>query len=65
MSDLTRTSLNLYTEDVEYLKAQYGYGWTERVRELVHEVIRLSVKPLTVADFLDEEAEPEPFPDEQ
>lgn len=32
---LHRTNINLYTADVEWLRARYGFGWTERVREIV------------------------------
>lgn len=35
-TDLHRTNLNLYTSDVEYLRKHYGFGWTERAREALH-----------------------------
>ena len=35
MPKLHRTNINLYEEDVEWLQKTYGYGWTERVREIV------------------------------
>lgn len=34
---LHRTNINLYAEDVEFLKRHYGWGWSERVRDLVCE----------------------------
>ena len=36
-SDLHRTNIYLYSSDVDYLHHNIGFGWTERVRELVHE----------------------------
>ena len=39
-SDLHRTNINLYASDVEWLRNQYGWGWTERVREIIHEAVR-------------------------
>jgi len=38
-SDLHRTNINLYASDVEWLRNQYGWGWTERVRDMLHEGI--------------------------
>lgn len=38
--DYHRTNINLYLADVEWLQRRYGYGWTEHVREIVHEYIR-------------------------
>lgn len=35
--ELTRTQINLYTSDVEYLKLKLGFGWTSQIRELVRE----------------------------
>ena len=35
-SDLHRTNINLYTSDVDYLRKHYGFGWTEVVREALH-----------------------------
>ena len=39
-SDLHRTNINLYASDVEWLRNQYGWGWTERVRDVLHEYVR-------------------------
>lgn len=33
---LHRTNINLFASDVLDLKRLYGWGWTEKVRELVH-----------------------------
>ena len=35
--DLTRTQINLYTSDIEYLRLKLGFGWTTQIRELVRE----------------------------
>lgn len=33
---LRRVTLNLYEADCEAMKAYYGHGWTEQVRQMVH-----------------------------
>ena len=38
--DLHRTNINLYASDVRFLRAQYGFGWTERVRDWVAKEVR-------------------------
>jgi hypothetical protein len=48
--DLTRTHINLYTSDIEFLKLHMGYGWTTQVRELIREYVtalktEIKVKP--------------------
>ena len=35
--DLTRTQINLYTSDIEFLRIKLGFGWTTQIRELVRE----------------------------
>jgi len=45
MPELHRTNINLYASDVAYFQKRYGYGWTERVRDIVHEYV---TKPLSV-----------------
>lgn len=41
MSDTKhRTNINLFSNDVAWLSHRYGYGWTEKVREIVHEHIK-------------------------
>ena len=37
--DLTRTNINLFTSDIEFLKLHLGYGWTTQVRELIREYV--------------------------
>jgi len=45
MLELHRTNINLYASDVAYFQKRYGYGWTERVRDIVHEYV---TKPISV-----------------
>jgi hypothetical protein len=33
---LRRITLNLYEADCKWLEQHYGYGWTERVRQHIH-----------------------------
>ncbi len=35
-----KVTLNLYLADVQDLARLYGYGWSERVRELIHDHLR-------------------------
>jgi hypothetical protein len=35
--DFHRTNINLLRTDVDWLVATYGYGWTEKVRDIVHD----------------------------
>ena len=37
---LHRTNINLYEEDVEWLRERFGQGWTEWIRDLVHETAK-------------------------
>lgn len=36
-SDLHRTNINLYAEDVAWLERTFGHGWTITVRNIVSE----------------------------
>ena len=38
--DLHRTNINLYARDVEWLRRTYGYGWTEKVRDMIASAVR-------------------------
>lgn len=40
MPELHRTNINLYAKDVRYFQSRYGHGWTEKVREIVHDWVR-------------------------
>lgn len=37
---LTRTNLNLFTADKEWLEKRFGRGWTEQVRNWVRQQIK-------------------------
>lgn len=38
---LRRVTLNLYEADCEFFEQTYGHGWTERVRQHIHnEVVK-------------------------
>ena len=45
MPDFHRTNINLYIDDVAYLRQRYGYGWTEYVRDIVHQHVREECRP--------------------
>lgn len=34
---LRKTTLNLYSADVTFLAEYYGQGWSEQVRQIVHQ----------------------------
>lgn len=40
MPDLHRTNINLFSNDVAWLNHRFGYGWTEKVREIVREYVK-------------------------
>lgn len=53
---LRRVTLNLYAADCEWMEANYGRGWTERVRQHIHsEVTKRQVdrptRPQTLGDL--------------
>lgn len=35
--DVTTVRVNIFSRDRETMTKQYGYGWTQKVRELVNE----------------------------
>lgn len=37
---LTKVTLNLFTSDLASLKARYGHGYSEQIRDLVRENVR-------------------------
>ena len=37
--NLHRTNINLFTADVDWFKSVHGYGWTERVRDILHQYV--------------------------
>jgi hypothetical protein len=38
---LRKVTLNLYEADCQWLEANYGYGWTERVRQHIHSEVAI------------------------
>ena len=38
---IRKVTLNLYTKDTEVMERWYGRGWTETVRNLVHDHIEI------------------------
>jgi hypothetical protein len=36
---LRKVTLNLYAADCEWLEHQYGRGWTERIRQHIHQYV--------------------------
>lgn len=55
---LRKCTLNLYEEDCRWLEREYGRGWTERIRQHIHnEVIKRATqqfkgqKPMTLGDL--------------
>ena len=51
---LHKITLNLYEEDIKALAHSYGYGWSEIVRELVHEHLKQkrSRHTITIEDIV-------------
>lgn len=37
---LHRTNINLYEEDVKFLESYHGYGWSNQVRDIVHDRVK-------------------------
>lgn len=37
---LEKTTLNLYAADCAMLRAHYGFGWTEQVRQMIHQRVQ-------------------------
>lgn len=54
---LEKVTLNLFEKDLKVIRSHYGQGWSERVREVVHEHV-LTIKPrqrLTIGDIIDDD----------
>ena len=52
---LRRVTLNLYASDVEYFIQAYGHGWTERIRQHLHnEVLKRTTNPARTLGDLSE-----------
>lgn len=51
---LRKVTLNLYDADVVWMEQTYGFGWSEKLRQLVRQH-RLSKRQMTVGDLLTED----------
>lgn len=51
---LTKVTLNLYSTDVEAFRARYGFGWSEQIRNVVHENVKEWVRAKRVMDLIEE-----------
>ena len=36
---LCKVTLNLYDKDITAIREHFGYGWSEKIRELVHDYV--------------------------
>ena len=56
---LRRVTLNLYESDCQWLERTYGHGWTERVRQHIHNEVAVrqsdrpapKARPFTLGDL--------------
>lgn len=57
---LRKVTLNLYEADCAWLEKTYGHGWTERVRQHIHNAVQQRNHPFaatkrpTLGDLADE-----------
>lgn len=51
---LTKTTLNLFTSDVVAFRTRYGFGWSEQIRNVVHENVKEWVRSKRVMDLIEE-----------
>lgn len=58
---LRKVTLNLYEEDCQWMERQYGRGWTERLRQMLHHerhkrIAEIAEKPYrrTLGDLTDD-----------
>lgn len=51
--ELKKVTLNLYKDDVRAMELRYGYGWSEKVRQLVHDHLRGFKAKMTVPKYED------------
>jgi uncharacterized protein (DUF4415 family) len=49
----TKVTLSLYDADIETMKRRYGYGWSARIREVLHQWLKQKTSNKTHA-FLGE-----------
>jgi len=45
---LRKVTLNLYEADCVWMEAEYGHGWTERVRQHIHNEVLMRANRTTV-----------------
>jgi uncharacterized protein (DUF4415 family) len=38
----TKVTIFLYDEDIEAMKKRFGYGWSARIREVLHQWLKSS-----------------------
>lgn len=38
--ELTKVTMNFFTSDVVWLKRKLGWGWTEAVRDYLHDYVK-------------------------
>ena len=48
---LRKITMNIFESDALKAEALYGFGWTERLREIIHEHLNRNMKH-TVADMI-------------
>lgn len=54
---LRKVTMNFYAEDIEWLQREYGDGWTERIRQHIHNEVQSRRHPTTrrtLGDLLSE-----------
>lgn len=58
-----RTNIYLFASDVAWLQHRFGYGWTEKVRDLVHNYVREKQRNIEyVRDKIERENPGKDFP---
>lgn len=45
-----RTNIYLFADDVAWLNHHFGWGWSEKVREIVHKFVQDHRQPVAVLD---------------
>lgn len=56
---LRKVTLNLYEFDCQWMETEYGHGWTERLRQHLHNEVMARHKPIpqirrTIGDLADD-----------
>jgi hypothetical protein len=54
--DLRKVTFNMFEADAKAMEACYGFGWTEKMRGVVHEHVvknlRPKTKPTTIEEYM-------------